>query len=264
MSFRTIEISNPRFEPEFLRFITVKSSNLNGRGDIVLFVPDTPDTSKIPLIILLHGVYGSAWSWALSTGVHQITHSMIENGTIQPVAIAMPSDGLWGDGSGYLPHDGRNFEKWIVDDVPAAVTEAAQIDTNRNRLFISGLSMGGFGALRLGIKYQPLFAGISAHSSITAIEQMSLFVEEPIEQYAQQNPLENSVWGIIEQSKYTTPPLRFDCGSEDPLINFNRKLHKKLTEFKIQHHYQEFPGGHDWSYWQQHIVKTLLFFNDLH
>ena len=62
--FRTIEISDPQFESGDLRFITVKSQHLKGRGDICVFVPpmELPDQS-VPVIILLHGVYGSAWSW---------------------------------------------------------------------------------------------------------------------------------------------------------------------------------------------------------
>jgi hypothetical protein len=68
--FNTIEISNPRFENDFLRYITVKSEHLKGRGDICVFVPPgIEDLSSCPLVILLHGVYGSSWSWALSGGV---------------------------------------------------------------------------------------------------------------------------------------------------------------------------------------------------
>jgi enterochelin esterase-like enzyme len=263
MPFRTIQISNPRFEPENLRFITVKSQNLKARGDIVLFLPPGPVHREIPLIILLHGVYGSAWCWAMNAGIHQIAMSLIKNDTIQPVAIAMPSDGLWGDGSGYLPHDHQNFEKWIIEDVPAAVTEAAKITLSDRKLFLSGLSMGGFGAIRMGIKYQQHFAGVSGHSSITSVEQLSLFVEESIDLYRQPDQSENSIWGTIESMDRLVPPLRFDCGTQDPLIEFNRKLHQQLQDANIRHEYQEFPGGHDWGYWEQHVVKTLLFFNDL-
>ena len=243
--FRTIEISDPQFETDNLRFITVKTPNLKGRGDICLFVPSGPEIKKIPLVILLHGVYGSSWSWALKAGVHRTARHMIQAGAISPMAIAMPSDGLWGDGSGYLPHHNLDFEKWIVEDVPMAVSEAATSITEGSPLFISGLSMGGFGALRLGIKYQRQFAAISTHSAITTIDQMNLFVEEPLDGYKQKETVEESVWKVIQSCNGMIPPLRFDCGTEDLLIEHNRKLHGQLTEAGIDHQYQEFPGGHE-------------------
>jgi hypothetical protein len=116
-SFRTIEISDPRFEAANLRFITVKSVPLKRRGDICVFVPPAVADGDLPIVILLHGVYGSAWSWAHSGGVHLSAQEMIDTREIPPMIIAMPSDGLWGDGSAYLPHTGFDFEQWIVDDV---------------------------------------------------------------------------------------------------------------------------------------------------
>ena len=258
--FRTTEISDPQFERDHLRFITVKSENLKGRGDICVFVPPGEHAANIPLVILLHGVYGSAWVWSQKAGVHRTAMKMIEGGEIEPMVIAMPSDGLWGDGSGYLPHNHKDFEKWIVKDVPNAVIQNIPEVTQDSELFISGLSMGGFGALRLGIKYADRFKAISAHSSITDLHQMNLFVEEPVKNYLQEDEKENSVWGLVEKQSGKLPRIRFDCGKADELIEANRKLHRQLTKALISHEYEEFEGGHDWQYWQEHIKKSLFFF----
>jgi len=67
--FRTTEISDPEFESNHLRFITVKTPNLKGRGDICVFVPPVENLKDIPIVTLLHGVYGSAWIWAHKAGV---------------------------------------------------------------------------------------------------------------------------------------------------------------------------------------------------
>ena len=258
--FRTTTLSDPAFECNHLRFITVKTPHLNGRGDICVFVP--PDTSlkDLPLVILLHGVYGSAWSWAFKGGVHLTALHMIRDRQIQPMVIAMPSDGLWGDGSAYLPHDGYDFEQWIVADVPAAIRENTATVSNRSPLCIGGLSMGGFGALRLGSKYPDRFRAVSAHSSITAIEQLPLFVEEPLAHYQTVNKTDHSVWAAL-QAATAYPALRFDCGTEDQLLEHNRMLHQQLVEANIEHIYEEYPGGHEWPYWQTHIRDSLLFFN---
>lgn len=262
-SFRTIEISDPRFESDNLRFITVKSNNLKGRGDICVFVPPLENVENLPLVILLHGVYGSSWVWTQKAGVHHTALKMMENKEILPMIIAMPSDGLWGDGSGYLPHNNKDFEKWIVDDVPNAVIENIPSVSKISELFISGLSMGGFGALRLGIKYAHKFKAISAHSAITDLEQMPLFVEESTKNYEQVDKYENSVIGVLKKYGKTLSKIRFDCGAQDELIVQNRELHQAFEKAGVEHVYEEFKGGHDWSYWQEHISKTLRFFGNI-
>lgn len=258
--FRTIEISDPRFEQDGLRPITVKTPNLRGRGDISLWVP--PNASgPLPLVILLHGVYGSHWVWAMKGGAHHTADRLIREGHIRPMALAMPSDGLWGDGSGYLPHDGYAFDRWIVDDVPAAVTEAAGLSVSG--LFIAGLSMGGYGALRLGAMYPERFWGISGLSSITDRGQLALFVEEPVEAYRQADPDDESVLALLLRNSDRLPPVRFDCGHDDLLIDYNRDLHRALTEAGVPHQYEEFAGGHEWPYWEEHLGDTLRFFDRL-
>ncbi len=259
--FRTIEKSNPAFESNHLSFITVKTKNLKGRGDICLFVPPIEGLKDIPLVILLHGVYGSAWVWSQKAGVHLTAWDMIQKKELEPMVIAMPSDGLWGDGSGYLPHNDFDFEKWIVEDVPKVVIDNIASVSEKSDLYISGLSMGGFGALRLGIKYSDRFKAVSAHSSITKMEQMSLFVEESLKEYEQINKQEESVLELALDRKEHLPQLRFDCGTEDLLINHNRLLHEQLNKAQIAHEYEEFVGGHEWDYWQKHIKDSLRFFN---
>ncbi len=259
--FKTTELSQAEFESNNLRFITVKTKNLKGRGDICLFVPPIANLNDIPIVILLHGVYGSSWVWSQKAGVHISALKMMQEGILSPMVIAMPSDGLWGDGSAYLPHNTINYEKWIAEDVPQAVIEnIPQVSTN-SKLFISGLSMGGYGALRIGLKYATKFTAVSGHSSITAFDQMSLFVEESLESYDNQKDEPNSVIETVLNQKEKLPKFRFDCGSSDLLIEHNRKLHQQLKENTIEHIYEEFPGGHEWSYWEKHIKKTLLFFN---
>jgi putative tributyrin esterase len=259
--FRTIKISDPRFEANHLRFITLKTPHLLGRGDICVFVPPGLQPGEdTPIVILLHGVYGSAWSWAHNAGVHLQALELIRQGELPPMVIAMPSDGLWGDGSGYLPHNARNFEQWAAEDVPAAVIETIPGVTERSPLFIAGLSMGGFGALRIGAKYGHRFRGIAGHSSITSLPQMKLFVEEDLANYRQQHAVDEDVLATFRHYRQQLPPIRFDCGSTDLLIDYNRSLHQQMEVEGLEHLYEEFPGGHEWTYWEAHISKSLRFF----
>jgi putative tributyrin esterase len=259
--FRTTEVSNPKYETDHLRFITVKSKNLKGRGDICVFVP--PGIEKVencPLVILLHGVYGSAWSWTLSGGVHIHVLQMIKSRLIPPMVIAMPSDGLWGDGSAYLPHNNLDFEKWIAEDVPQAVKNIIPSVTDSSKMFIGGLSMGGFGALKIGVKYNTLFTAISAHSSLTNIAQMEKFVEENIDNYFQEDKSEEDILETILKYRAKLPAISFDCGFSDTLIEANRTLHAQLDGENIPHDYEEYLGGHEWSYWEEHVIDSILYF----
>jgi putative tributyrin esterase len=175
--------------------------------------------------------------------------------------LAMPSDGLYGDGSGYVPHRDANFEQWIVEEVPQVLQEQFPVVTTESPLFITGLSMGGYGALRLGGKYPQVFQGFSGLSSITQFEQMAQFVSNFAQ--LQQDALEHD--GVLElllKNRAQLPPFRFDCGSEDILIDANRQLHRDLMEQGIAHLYEEFPGGHEWPYWEQHLEDSLKFFNE--
>ncbi len=257
--FRTFEISDPRFETDHLRHVCVKSPALRARGDITLFVPPG-DRDSIPLVILLHGVYGTHWAWAMNGGAHRTAKALLSAGEIRPMVLAMPSDGLWGDGSGYLPHSGQDFESWIVDEVPAAAAEAAPGVTEKSPLFIAGLSMGGFGALRLGAKHAGRFRGISGHSSLTDLDQLRQFVAEPFDAYEAPGEPERSVLHWLRKNRAALPPVRFDCGAQDPLVGANRELHQRLEADGIPHTYEEFPGCHTWDYWREHLADSLRFF----
>jgi enterochelin esterase-like enzyme len=215
--------------------------------------------TSVPLLILLHGVYGSHWVWTLKGGAHRAAFELVRNHAIRPLVIAMPSDGLWGDGSGYYSHDGEDYERWIMEDVVGSVREVATCVDEASPLFVSGLSMGGYAALRLGAKYAERVAGISAHSAITRLQQLSKFIEEPLPDYAGQAKEDLDLLTWMTRKRNTLPPLRFDCGTADDLVEANRELHGALQAEGVPHSYEEFPGEHNWQYWQKHIYDTLLF-----
>jgi enterochelin esterase-like enzyme len=256
--FFTTEISSY----ENLEFITVKSNALKKRADITIFNPSKNDkfAKSIPIVILLHGVYGSHWAWALKGKVHQTAQRLISEEKIKPMVLVMPSDGLYGDGSAYVPHKTENYEKWIVEDVIEVLKEQIPQVDESSAVFVAGLSMGGFGALRLGAKYPKVFKAFSGLSSITHFDQLKLFVSDF--DSLKDNALEKD--GVIDwmiKNKKDLPPFRFDCGSEDLLIEQNRKLHSELLENNIEHIYKENSGAHQWEYWTEHIVETLQFFS---
>ncbi|MCA0230518.1 MAG: esterase family protein [Bacteroidetes bacterium] len=242
-----------------LHFLTVKSNALKKRADLTVYTPTTTE-GVLPIVILLHGVYGSHWAWTMRGKVHETAQKLMDNGEIKPMILAMPSDGLYGDGSGYVPHQTADYERWIVKDVIQVVKEQFPQATDDSPVFITGLSMGGFGALRLGAKYPSLFRAFSGLSSITHFNQLAKFVAD-FDQLKADALEQDGVGEYLLQNKDSLPPFRFDCGREDVLIEHNRELHKTLTDNNLPHIYQEFEGQHSWEYWEEHIADTLLFFN---
>ena len=260
--FHSIGISDPRFERDGLRHITVKSPALKGRGDISVFVPPGVENAReLPIAILLHGIYGSHLDWPMKGGAHMTANRLIQAGEIAPMILAMPSDGLWGDGSGYLPHDGKDFESWIVEDVPDAVREMIDQAGEASSLCIGGLSMGGFGAMVLGARHASKFKAISAHSSVTVLDQIGRRVQEEPEKFGLSEH-ERCVAQTLSNHREHLPPLRLDCGLQDILRPANRKLTKDLKKLGIPHAYEEFPGDHVWAYWEEHLERSLRFFDE--
>jgi enterochelin esterase-like enzyme len=260
---RTIAVSDPQFERANVRFLTLYSQALGGRGDISVFVPPGVESLRsVPIVILLHGVYDSHWAWFFKGGAHDVASNLMANSQMRPMLLVAPSDGLYEDGSGYFCHSGRDYERWITDDVIEGVTKVFPCVDAGSPVFISGLSMGGYGALRLGMKRPDIFSGISAHSAITRIEEMSQFTSAL---FPSQNvyAAETDLLSWAERNRDILRPLRFDCGIGDSLIEGNRLFHRELKGRQIPHRYMEFEGAHDWSYWHAHVSASLLFFEEI-
>lgn len=257
--FPTIEISHPDHTPPGMHFITVKSPALHRRADISLFIPPNLKAGPLPLVTLLHGVYGSHWAWLFKAGAHEVLMRLIEQEGLPAMALAMPSDGLWGDGSGYLRHTEADYRSWIVDEVAAA---CARVDPNTLHApkFLCGLSMGGYGALRMGALHAERYAAFSAHSSVTDAADLQSFILEGSGPFdlAEDQPLQ--AIACLKDNAHRLPPFRFDCGTDDGLIEPNRRLHHELERAGIPHGYDEFPGGHTWDYWRTHLADSLHFF----
>lgn len=262
--YLNIELSFPRFDCGRLRFLTFYSPALGRRDNVTLFLPPRKTSQKhLPLVLLLHGVYGSHWSWAFCGGAHRTALEMIEAGEIQPMVLAMPSDGLFGQGSGYLPLPGGDCEAWIVRDVTGCARQCVPGLGTQSPLFLAGLSMGGYGALRLGAKYAHEVKGVSAHSSVTHGLQLAKYIQHAPQLPSGENEEEWKVLYWMEKNRDRLPPIRFDCGLDDTLLLVNRKLHRQMTQLGIPHTYEEFPGAHTWAYWEEHLRDTLRFFNEL-
>jgi putative tributyrin esterase len=261
--FRTVERADRAISAEGLDFVTVKSAALRRRADVTVFVPLAARGARdLPIVTLLHGVYGSHWAWALKGRAHLTAARLIADGKLPPIALVMPSDGLWGDGSGYVPHAGLDAERWIMEEVPALARQLIDGCTERSPLLVAGLSMGGFGALRLAGKYRERITAAAGLSAVTHVAQLENLIEESTAEWSS-SPADRSVLAALLGAPDPLPPLRMDCGLEDGLLEANRALHFALQQASVGHLYAEGPGGHDWPYWTRTLEHTLAFFGDV-
>ena len=214
-----------------------------------------PDSGKgpFPVYYLLHGLSDDHTIWCRRTSIERYVADM-------PLIVVMP-DG----GRGWYTDakEGFAYEKYMLEDVIGTVERIfpARKGNKRARV-IGGLSMGGYGALKLCFKYPEMFAGVAAHSSALypphdgprgdhKVELTRVFGAKP-------NP-EEDVFVLAKKNRKKLPPVRFDCGTEDGLISGNRDLHALLNKLGVKHEYEEFPGSHNWAYWDVHVQEALKF-----
>lgn len=259
--FKRILHSYPKFEHDGLHLLTVKSPALKGRADITVYQPDQL-TEDIPVVILLHGVGGSHWAWTHCAAVHLTAKKLIQNNIIKPMLLVMPSDGLWGDGSGYINH-AKNYEDWIMQDVIDVIKETYPQVTEKSKYFITGFSMGGYGAIRLGATYHDFFAGMSGLATITKFEQMTRYIEEDLSEFNTTPAQTPDLINILIKHKNHLPPFRLDSPTECPLLPFNQTLHEELIKENIHHDFAIHQGIHEWDFCEREIHHSLKLFNEL-
>ena len=259
--FRTVRASPPDELARGSRVLTVQSPALRGRGDLIVHVTNgarlRPD---VPLVILLHGVYGSFWNWTLSGRAHLTLDRLVAQGLVRPMVLATPSDGLAGEGTAYLRTDSADYEAWIMQDVVDCVRELIDPVSEASPLFLGGNSMGGFGAARLGLRNGSRVSGIAMHSAITHLDQLAQFTVNDVGDEAGLDSEERCLVHSFDACD-SPPPLYIDCGRSDPLAEANRELHQALDVRGVRHEYHEFEGAHDWDAWTERVEHGLRFFD---
>jgi putative tributyrin esterase len=196
-----------------------------------------------PVLYQLHGSSDSHSAWLVQTGIARYVARL-------PLIVVMPEGSL----SAWLNYE--ETERWedlIMQDFPAHLASTYQARTDRAGTVIGGLSMGGFGSIRLGLRFPDRFASIAAHSA-------SVFSAEEARARNSRRARgpESDPYALAEAlTPETLPVLRFDCGTEDRLIDSNRRFHGHLERLGLPHTFAEYPGGHTWDYWDIHVQEAL-------
>lgn len=224
-------------------------------------VPDT-GSGPFPVLYLLHGLSDDHTAWTRRTSLERYVSDLA-------LIVVMPN----GERSFYtdsLANPKAAFETYLVRDIIGFVDRTFQTIPAREGRVIAGLSMGGYGAVKLALKHPDLFCAAVSHSGALGFAQRDFTGQYDWNQewtpIVGEHPVggPNDIFALAEQCERSQlPALRIDCGTGDFLIEESRAFHVHLTNLGIPHEYAENPGGHDWEYWDRHVRDTLAFFRRL-
>jgi S-formylglutathione hydrolase FrmB len=184
--------------------------------------------------------------------------------------VVMPE----GNDSWYVDGAGSNdkYETYILKELIPDVDQRYRTIQSRYGRAIAGLSMGGYGAIKYGLKHPATFAFAGSLSGAFGVtryteKEMGGASWEPfLKVFGPAGSDTRNANDVFEITKALTPGriasltyFYFDCGTEDAArhINANRELSGMFLEKKIAHEYRELPGDHNWAYWDQQVPEVL-------
>jgi S-formylglutathione hydrolase FrmB len=219
---------------------------------------------RYPVLYLLHGLFGHYDNWTTNTKLadYASQYSMI---------IVMPEGGdAWYTDSATVPSD--RYETYVIQELIPGVQRRYRTIEAREGRAIAGLSMGGYGALKFGVKYPEKFVFVASMSGafgaaswtegdLRGLEAIWRTLSPVFGQADSPTRPANDLPRLYRERTReriaTLPYVYLDCGTEDQLLPVNRSLADILLAQKIPHEYRELPGKHEWPYWDAQVQEVL-------
>lgn len=215
-----------------------------------------PNTQRLPVVYLLHGGGGDFREWSNDSDVARFAE--------QGLILVMPE----GDSSYYTNSVGRpkdRYEDYIVKDLIADVETRFPADPSRRA--IAGLSMGGFGAIKLALKHPELYRFVGALSPAIDVPSRPFSIKR-ISQYLRHASIFGA-WGSQTRrdndpfflarniDPYKIPFIFITCGDQEGLLAPNRRFAALLAQRNFRFEFHPGPGGHDWNQWNRRLPETF-------
>jgi putative tributyrin esterase len=219
--------------------------------------------NRYPVLYLLHGYGGDSEDWPTRTKIKEYIADL-------RLVVVMPDgENSWYVNSAVEPND--RFEDYLVKDIPDYINKKYSIDTTKQA--IAGLSMGGYGALELALKYPSKFrfAG-SLSGAITFPRGLNDSTRSPERAlfpslkraFGERQDGQRSAGDVFllyrQTSKELLPYLYLVIGTQDGYRSFlpaHRAFTDLLRSYGAAYDYHETPGGHNWQYWDREIQPLL-------
>ena len=239
-----------------MAFATIQyfSRSLKKASSLNVVFPDDPAAPRPwSAFYLLHGLSDDQTIWMRRTSVERHVGGL-------PLVVVMP-DG----GRGWYTNavEGMAYEDDLIKDVIGLVDRTFPVRAERAGRALGGLSMGGYGAIKNGLKHHDMFASINSHSGAFGFQRAGGRASDP--EFARifgasPGGGDEDPFALVERVDHgLLPAMRIDCGTDDRLIGQNRAFHEHLQMLHVAHEYEEFPGGHDWPYWDLHVREAIAF-----
>ena len=246
------QADHPRLTPNVvLRDITFRSAALNRDMQYRVVLPRAAAPGQtLPVVYLLHGGGGGFRDWTNDSDVARFAESGL--------VLVMPE----GASSYYTnavdpPQD--RFEDYIVRDVIADVENRFPVATGRPNRAIVGVSMGGFGAVKLALHHPELFIFAGGLSSAIDVPRRAFSIKR-LQQSRHYNSIfgstgsqtrrENDPFVLVRRANPDAAPYFFlTCGEQEGLLPANREFAALLEARHFRHEFHTVPGGHDWNQW---------------
>ncbi len=223
-----------------------------------------------PTLYLLHGGAGAFHDWH-----QQVTEPGLVNRMADEYELIIVTPGV-GPSSYYFDSplmDSVQYETYMTAELIPQIDELYRTIPKRESRSITGLSMGGHGALMLSAKHPELFIAAGSMSGVMNIDARMWKVPEDFRTIRQEqqgemlgadlnydSPFsEYTVVGLVDRMKENEIALIIDCGVDDFLIDTNRQIHQLFLDNETPHEYIERPGAHTWQYWTEALPVHLLF-----
>lgn len=253
--------------------LQVASTAMGKTYKAAVVLPNSYAKSKtaFPVLYLLHGAYGHFSDWLKNTPNKKLVQNLADQYNL---IIVMPEGETFSFYIDSPVNKESQFETFITQEVIQKVDKTYKTISNRNGRVITGLSMGGHGALYLSARHPDLFCAAGSMSG--AVDMSTMLNRDSSAQIVKlMQPVfgdksgntelyeQNSVLRMADKLKTNKLPLIIDCGVDDFLIEPNRELHRRLVYNRVDHDYTERPGAHTWDYWENSLPYHVLFFNKI-
>ena len=253
--------------------LQIASKAMNKTYNAAVVTPNSYAKGKTnyPVLYLLHGAYGHFRDWLKSTPNENLVTDLADQYNI---IIVMPEGETFSFYIDSPVNKESQFETFITQEVIQKVDATYRTIASKNGRVITGLSMGGHGALYLSSKHPELFCAAGSMSGAVDMNMMlnpdnlerTKTLLTPILGAEVLSPDAYKRYAVIDKVdllKANKMPLIIDCGVDDFLIETNRELHRRLVYNKVPHDYTERPGAHTWEYWDNALPYHILFFSKI-
>lgn len=231
------------------KFVIIQPTNQNQKNN---------SQERYPVVYLLNGYGGDYGQWPITTP--QLTKTADD----LKIIFVCPDGGI---GSWYFdsPIDSSiRYESYITKELVPYIDANFSTKANPKSRAITGLSMGGHGALYLAIRHSDIFGAAGSTSGGVDFRAFPnrWDIKKALGEYESNKErwYENTVMRQVELLKNNQLALIIDCGIDDFFMPVNRALHEKLLQLKIDHDYIERPGEHNHIYWGSSIDYQILYF----